>query len=111
MIEGVAAVAAAVAPPAFYAVRAAPRCVLVYSYLVLRRVLLKVLRVVGQAGKPLSFDRADRISEGHITKVGVVTESLAICRNVHQLRVLALIIEPGHKAMDKPVAALQKTIK
>src|SRR6266404_3242981 len=111
MVVRITAVAAAVASPAFHAVRAAPRSVLAYLYFVRWWMKRKILAVVRYTREAFPSDLTERIRQGHLAKLEMMPKGFAVRCDAHQLSMLATIMEAGHQSFGKPVTAPQQVLE
>src|SRR5687768_14053889 len=85
--------AAAVAPPALDAMDTAPGRVVEDFNDVIRRKAVEILTIIRQRRQALAVDRRQRIGQGHLPEAVVMPVGLAIGSHMHQLGVVALIME------------------
>ena len=81
-----ARLAAAIAPPAFDAVDAAPGGVLEDLDLMLGRMLFQELAVDGQLGQPLGLQDIEAVGQGHVPEPVMMPVGLSVGGDVNELR-------------------------
>src|SRR5215469_15648444 len=94
-------IAAAIAFPSSNPVRAAPRTSLMNLYFLRRRMLGEIFAVVCQACQLVLLDVFESIGQGHVAVRMMMSVGLAVSSNMHELRRIALRIEPADQPSRK----------
>ena len=111
LVPVAAHLAAAVGPPALDAVDAAPRAVLVDLDLPLGRVQLEELAVVGQPDVGVLRQPLQHVGQGHVAVGMVMAVRFAVGGDVHELGMLAAVVEPLEEPGQEAVAVVEQPLE
>src|SRR5262249_44153208 len=92
--------AATITAPALDAMGAAPRGVFNDFDHLVRRETFKILAVVSELDQVLAGHRRQRIRQGHFTKAVMMPIRLTISGHMHQLGMVASVMEPPQQSLD-----------
>src|SRR6266481_8733486 len=106
-----AKIAAAVCLPPANAMHTAPGGVFDDMDFMARRELLQKLAIVGEARDTFGLDLLQRIGQGHLAILVMMSVSFAIGSDVDQLRPRAFCREPAPQAIHKVMAVVQQLFK
>ena len=76
-----------------------------------RRMTFQVLPVIGESRNVVALDVVQRIGQGHLPVVMMVTVRFTVRRNVHQLVPLSAIVEGAYDPVRKSFTTRQQLLE